>query len=156
MGVAAGHPGADGAAGAAAGTAPDSGQVAVAQGARRGGARGAVGGKAGRHMGLRHGVEAVHLLMGMPKASSMLSIAACATRGGTLGNEPRLVFFPTGRPKAVECGVRAEETEERERGRHGRRWCRNGIVSYEDGSARWGRKKKRKKAMVALERVAGR
>lgn len=53
--------------------------------------------------------------MGMPKASSMVSIAACATRGGTLGNEPRLVFFPAGRPKAEEGGVWAEETEERER-----------------------------------------
>lgn len=95
--VATGHPGADRAAGATAGAAPDGDQVAVAQGTGRGATRGAVGGEAGRNVGLGHGIEAVHLLMGMPNASSMLSIAACATRGGTLGNEPRLPFPPGGR-----------------------------------------------------------
>lgn len=78
--VAAGHPRAQGAAGAAAGAAPHCRQVAMAQGAGRSAAERAAQDKAvgateanGSRCTLPAG--ALHLLMGMPNASSIVSTA---------------------------------------------------------------------------------
>lgn len=75
--VAAGHPGAEGAAGAATGAATHSGQVPMAQGSGRGTAHGAARGKAVRPAEAQpHVGDRLHLPMGMPKASRAVSIAA--------------------------------------------------------------------------------